>query len=91
MAVTVSVAPAVAWAVPIVDSAGIQLEQLESPDDEMTEASLNSDVVTLFVCAVEKAGSFAAPAVVGLVLSAAQPELPCHLVVLIALLVLKPT
>jgi hypothetical protein len=88
---TVSVAPAIAWVVPIVNSVAVYLVPFEIPDDKKPVPPLNSTVVPLLVCAVEITGSLVAPAVVGLVLSAAQPEPPHHLVALIGQLVLKPT
>jgi hypothetical protein len=57
-------------------SVAVYLVPFEIPDDKKPVPPLNSTIVPLLVCAVEITGSLVAPAVVGLVLSAAQPEPP---------------
>lgn len=92
-AVSVLAALADAWVVPVANFVVVHLVRFEIPAGEKPVLPLNSAVVPPFVCAVEITGSLVlvAPAVVGLELSAAQPEPPHHLVALIGLPVLRLT
>lgn len=90
VAVPVWVAPAVAWAVPTVNSVAVHPVAFESPDGEKPVQPVDFAVVPSFVYAVEITGSLVAPAVVGFVLSDAQAETPHHLVALTEPPVSKP-
>ena len=91
MVVTLWVAPAVASVVPFENRVAVPLAPFEIPAGEKPVPPLNSAVVPLIDCAVEVTGSCVAPAVVGLVLSAARAELSHHLLALTGPLVSQPT